>query len=336
MPAGAWPPAVRGQAVSGGAGIWRDDLRDRCQVRVGAPGLGAVDYRKYDGSPHRAYPALRLGEDEHGTWLGVPGGDFIEARRRPASSTPTRTSCSCRGTRGGPRCSTRRRGGPRSIATSPRRRRGPTTECSSSIWISTSVGGARPEGSSCSTRTSSRSTRLRYGYPPEVVKQAVGGGPLSARRAAGEAPSRSRAGTTGLAGPGASTATRARRPQLDIKSTGRSPPGPRRRTSGLRARLRDDRTMTLRDAICAVPPARRIWLVDRPRRHARATRASRVSRKAWARAQLAEIGDRSRVLQEQLFATAKVRVTGAAGCCWCCRRWTAAARTARSRRWPAR
>jgi protein associated with RNAse G/E len=31
-----------------------------------------VDYRKYDGSPHRSYPALRLGEDEHGVWLGVP------------------------------------------------------------------------------------------------------------------------------------------------------------------------------------------------------------------------------------------------------------------------
>ncbi len=38
-----------------------------------------VDYRKYDGSPHRSYPALRLGTDEHGTWLGVPGGDFVEA-----------------------------------------------------------------------------------------------------------------------------------------------------------------------------------------------------------------------------------------------------------------
>jgi hypothetical protein len=41
--------------------------------------LVRVDYRKYDGSAHRGYPALRLGDDEHGTWLGVPGGDFIEA-----------------------------------------------------------------------------------------------------------------------------------------------------------------------------------------------------------------------------------------------------------------
>src|SRR5215470_15454715 len=31
-----------------------------------------VEYTKYDGSAHRGYPALRLGEDEHGTWLGVP------------------------------------------------------------------------------------------------------------------------------------------------------------------------------------------------------------------------------------------------------------------------
>ncbi len=31
-----------------------------------------VDFRKYDGSQHRGYPALRLGEDEYGVWLGVP------------------------------------------------------------------------------------------------------------------------------------------------------------------------------------------------------------------------------------------------------------------------
>jgi uncharacterized protein len=35
-----------------------------------------VEYRKYDGSPHRGYPALRLGEDEHGVWLGVPPTTF--------------------------------------------------------------------------------------------------------------------------------------------------------------------------------------------------------------------------------------------------------------------
>jgi hypothetical protein len=33
-----------------------------------------VEYTKYDGSAHRGYPAVRLGEDGHGTWLGVPQG----------------------------------------------------------------------------------------------------------------------------------------------------------------------------------------------------------------------------------------------------------------------
>ena len=40
------------------------------------PDVVQVDYRKYDGSPHRSYPALRLGEDEHGVWLGVPQDTF--------------------------------------------------------------------------------------------------------------------------------------------------------------------------------------------------------------------------------------------------------------------
>jgi protein associated with RNAse G/E len=43
--------------------------------------LVRVDYRKYDGRAHRGYPALRLGEDEFGVWLGVPGIEFIEASR---------------------------------------------------------------------------------------------------------------------------------------------------------------------------------------------------------------------------------------------------------------
>jgi len=37
-------------------------------------GTVRVIYRKYDGSPHRRYPARHLGEDEHGIWLGVPDG----------------------------------------------------------------------------------------------------------------------------------------------------------------------------------------------------------------------------------------------------------------------
>jgi len=43
--------------------------------------LVRVEYRKYDGRPHRGYPAIRLGTDEFGTWLGVPGGEFIHAAR---------------------------------------------------------------------------------------------------------------------------------------------------------------------------------------------------------------------------------------------------------------
>jgi protein associated with RNAse G/E len=38
-----------------------------------------VEYTKYDGSAHRGYPALRLGEDGHGTWLGVPLNTFDDA-----------------------------------------------------------------------------------------------------------------------------------------------------------------------------------------------------------------------------------------------------------------
>ncbi|HLU32711.1 MAG TPA: DUF402 domain-containing protein [Natronosporangium sp.] len=33
-----------------------------------------VRYRKYDGRAHRDYPARRLGDDAHGTWLGVDTG----------------------------------------------------------------------------------------------------------------------------------------------------------------------------------------------------------------------------------------------------------------------
>jgi protein associated with RNAse G/E len=38
-----------------------------------------VVFRKYDGSLHWNYPARRLGEDEHGVWLGAPAG--TELRR---------------------------------------------------------------------------------------------------------------------------------------------------------------------------------------------------------------------------------------------------------------
>jgi protein associated with RNAse G/E len=36
-----------------------------------------VVYRKYDGSLHWNHPALRLGSDQHGLWLGVPLGTLV-------------------------------------------------------------------------------------------------------------------------------------------------------------------------------------------------------------------------------------------------------------------
>lgn len=36
--------------------------------------LVRVVFLKYDGRPHRSYPARYLGADESGTWLGVPAG----------------------------------------------------------------------------------------------------------------------------------------------------------------------------------------------------------------------------------------------------------------------
>jgi len=38
--------------------------RDRVQVRMS----------KWDGTPHWAFEAVTLGDDEHGTWLGTPAG----------------------------------------------------------------------------------------------------------------------------------------------------------------------------------------------------------------------------------------------------------------------
>jgi protein associated with RNAse G/E len=56
------------------------DASDPVDAEPAGPVVGAavvrVDYRKFDGSAHRHYPAMRLGEDEHGSWLGVPA-DFI-------------------------------------------------------------------------------------------------------------------------------------------------------------------------------------------------------------------------------------------------------------------
>jgi uncharacterized protein len=60
--------------LAGSDGMWHDGtvwLMSRAVVRV--------EYMKYDGSPHRGYPAFRLGADEHGTWLGVPRSTFDPA-----------------------------------------------------------------------------------------------------------------------------------------------------------------------------------------------------------------------------------------------------------------
>lgn len=43
-----------------------------------------VVYSKYDGSPHRDYPARRLAEDELGIWLGVVKGTESVYHGRPS------------------------------------------------------------------------------------------------------------------------------------------------------------------------------------------------------------------------------------------------------------
>ncbi|MET7937941.1 DUF402 domain-containing protein [Streptomyces sp. NPDC005322] len=39
--------------------------------------LVSVNYRKYDGTLHWNQRMRRLGEDEHGVWLGLPGGTVM-------------------------------------------------------------------------------------------------------------------------------------------------------------------------------------------------------------------------------------------------------------------
>jgi protein associated with RNAse G/E len=38
-----------------------------------------VEMTKFDGTPHRGYPAVLLGADDHGRWLGVPRGTVSDA-----------------------------------------------------------------------------------------------------------------------------------------------------------------------------------------------------------------------------------------------------------------
>jgi hypothetical protein len=42
-----------------------------------------VVYRKYDGSLHWNYATHRLGEDEHGVWVGAPAGTVVQQRAEP-------------------------------------------------------------------------------------------------------------------------------------------------------------------------------------------------------------------------------------------------------------
>ncbi len=39
-------------------------------------------FTKWGGLPHWEYDAFRLGEDEHGTWLGIPTGTLVGRPRR--------------------------------------------------------------------------------------------------------------------------------------------------------------------------------------------------------------------------------------------------------------
>ncbi len=43
-------------------------------VKQGAPPVVHVVFLKFDGQPHRSYPARYLGDDDSGTWLGVAAG----------------------------------------------------------------------------------------------------------------------------------------------------------------------------------------------------------------------------------------------------------------------
>src|SRR4051794_7530054 len=42
-----------------------------------------VRYTKYDGTLHWNHPALFLGEDEHGVWLGIPSGQTLLRNTTP-------------------------------------------------------------------------------------------------------------------------------------------------------------------------------------------------------------------------------------------------------------
>ncbi len=58
---------------------------------MGEPGdVVRVVFTKFDGRPHRSYPARYLGKDDHGTWLGVVAGTraFVDGTREILREEP--------------------------------------------------------------------------------------------------------------------------------------------------------------------------------------------------------------------------------------------------------
>jgi uncharacterized protein len=51
-------------------------------------GLVQVNYRKYDGTLHWNLRMRRLGEDEHGIWLGLPARSVMRKGHNPAVPLP--------------------------------------------------------------------------------------------------------------------------------------------------------------------------------------------------------------------------------------------------------
>jgi len=56
--------------------------------RAGSDGLVQVDYHKYDGSLHWNLRMRRLGEDEHGVWLGLPANSVMRKGHNPEVPLP--------------------------------------------------------------------------------------------------------------------------------------------------------------------------------------------------------------------------------------------------------
>lgn len=55
---------------------------------AGSDGLVQVDYHKYDGTLHWNLRMRRLGEDEHGVWLGLPAHSTMRKGHNPAVPLP--------------------------------------------------------------------------------------------------------------------------------------------------------------------------------------------------------------------------------------------------------